>query len=396
VLQNLTTNKMQVFPPNSADIVTKDNWFTSKKNLQGYCHSCELSPCRIIWRGNHKPSPLSYATDSLDLANIFLNKDENVLAYLKRTNTDAFLVLHKGKVMYENYFNGYKSYQPHALNSATKSFVGLIVSLLVDEEILDLNKKASFYISELEGTGLGEGTVQQLLDMQVPVKYMEANTPMGIGRGTPIFIASGSMPKPENYNGPENLYEFMISSKKDISPGTIFKYENGQTETLGWIVKRLTGKNLADLIQEFIWSKLGTEENALMHLDEIGTDIASGGMRATLRDLVRFGHMMCNDGYYNNQQIIPEHVIREIQKGGDPKYLAESNHNYYFSGSSYHNQWWVSHDRYGGFSARGKFDQQIYISSKTDTVIVKLSSYHSHIPEGIDAYQVITEFLGKQ
>ncbi|WP_053593049.1 serine hydrolase domain-containing protein [Lysinibacillus sp. FJAT-14222] len=393
-MQNLT-NKMQAFPPNSADIVTKDNWLTSIKNLQGYCHIGELSPCRIIWRGSQKPSLLSYAKDSLDLENIYVNKDENVLSYLERTNTDAFLVLHKGKVLYENYFNGYKSYQPHALNSATKSFVGLIVSLLADEGLLNLNKRASFYIPELEGTGLGDGTVQQLLDMQVPVKYMEANTPMGIGRGTPIFIASGSIPKPDNYNGPENLYEFMISSKKDIPPGTVFKYENGQTETLGWIIKRLTGKNLAELIQELIWSKLGAEENALMHLDQIGTDIASGGMRATLRDLVRFGDMMCNDGYYNGQQIIPEHIIRGIQKGGDPKFLAGSTHNY-LSGFSYHNQWWVSHDRYGGYSARGKFDQRIHIASKADTVIVKLSSYHSPKSEGIDVYKAIIEYLVKQ
>lgn len=394
-MQSITKNEMKVFPPNPEDIVTKDNWFSSKKNLQAYCHTGELSPSRMIWRGNYKPTPLSYTKDPLDLAKINVTDAESVLAYLERTNTDAFLVMHNGKVLYENYFNGYISYQPHALNSATKSFVGLIVSLLVDEGLLDLNKKASFYIPELEGTGLGEGTVQQLLDMQVPVKYMEADTPMGIGRGTPIFIASGSIPKPDNYNGPENLYEFMISSKEDKLPGTIFKYENGQTETLGWIVKRLTGKNLAELIQEFIWSKLGAEENALMHLDKIGTDIASGGMRATLRDLARFGEMMRNNGYYNGQQIIPEQIIREIQKGGNQKYLAESSHHY-LSGFSYYNKWWVSHDRHGGYSARGKFDQRIYIAPKADTVIVKLSSYHSSNSEGIDAFQAIIEYIVKQ
>ncbi|WP_078412387.1 serine hydrolase domain-containing protein [Priestia abyssalis] len=394
-MQSITKNEMEVFPPNTEDIVTKDNWFISKKNLQKYCHSGELSPIRIIWRGNQKPTSLSYAKDPLDLAKINVNNAESVLTYLERTNTDAFLVMHKGEILYENYFNGYKSYQPHALNSATKSFVGLIVSLLANEGLLDLHQKASFYIPELKGTGLGDGTVQHLLDMQVPVKYMEVDTPMGIGRGTPIFIVSGSMPKPDNYTGPENLYEFMISSEKDKLPGTVFKYENSQTETLGWIVKRLTGKNLAELIQDFIWSKLGVEENALIHLDQIGTDIASGGMRATLRDLARFGEMMRNNGYYNGCQIIPEYIIREIQKGGNRKYLAESAYHY-LSGFSYHNKWWVSHDRYGGYSARGKFDQRIHIAPKADTVIVKLSSYYSPDSEGIDAFQAIIEYLVKQ
>lgn len=295
-MQPITKNEMEVFPPYTEDIIKKDNWFTSQKNLQRYCHSGDLSTSRIIWRGNQNPTQLSYTKDQLDLEKIKDKNAESVLSYLERTNTDAFLVMHQGKVMYENYFNGYKSYQPHAMNSVTKSFVGLIVSLLADEGLLDLNKKASFYIPELEGKGLGEGTVQQLLNMQVPVKYMEADTPLGIGSGTPIFIATGSIPKPDNYNGPENLYEFMLSSKKDKIPGTEFYYENGQTETIGWIVKRLTGKNLEELIQEIIWSKLGAEENALMQLDLIGTDIASGGMRATLRDLVRFGEMMLNNG----------------------------------------------------------------------------------------------------
>jgi len=394
-MQPITKNEMEVFPPYTEDIVKKDNWFTSQKNLQKYCHSGDLSPSRIIWRGNQNPTQLSYTKDQLDLEKIKDKNAESVLSYLERTNTDAFLVMHQGKVMYENYFNGYKSYQPHAINSVTKSFVGLIVSLLADEGLLDLNKKASFYIPELEGKGLGEGTVQQLLDMQVPVKYMEADTPLGIGRGTPIFIATGSIPKPDNYNGPENLYEFMLSSKKDKIPGTEFYYENGQTETIGWIVKRLTGKNLAELIQEIIWSKLGAEENALMQLDLIGTDIASGGMRATLRDLVRFGEMMLNNGYYNNQQIIPEHIIRDIQKGGNQKYLAESPHRF-LSGFSYHNKWWISHDQFGGYSARGKFDQQIFIATKADMVIVKLSSYLSPVSERTNAFQAIIEYLVKR
>ncbi|MFU1996177.1 serine hydrolase domain-containing protein [Priestia megaterium] len=394
-MQPITKNEMKVFPPYKEDIVTKDNWFTSQKNLQRYCHSGDLSPSRIIWRGNQNPTQLSYTKDQLNLEKIKDKNAESVLSYLERTNTDAFLVMYQGKVMYENYFNGYKSYQPHAMNSATKSFVGLIVNLLADEGLLDINKKSSFYIPELDGTGLGDGTVQQLLDMQVPVKYLEADTPLGIGRGTPIFMATGSIPKPDNYDGPENLYDFMTSSKKDKIPGTAFYYENGQTEALGWIVKRLTGKNLAELIQEIIWSKLGTEENALMQLDLIGTDIASGGMRATLRDLARFGEMMLNDGYYNGQQIIPGHIIREIKKGGNRKYLAESNHSH-LSGFSYHNQWWVSHDQFGGYSARGKFDQQIYIAPKADTVILKLSSYQSPISEKANAFQAIIDYLVKQ
>ncbi|MFT9846590.1 serine hydrolase domain-containing protein [Aneurinibacillus sp. REN35] len=393
-MKSVTRDEKKVFPPHMEDLITKDNWFTSQKNVQWYCQNDELGPSRIIWRGNRQATSLLYAEKGLDL-DVFGNEDEeSVLDYLKRTNTDAFLVMHKGKIVYENYFNGYKPYQLHAINSATKSFIGLIIGVLWHEGELDLDKKSSFYIPELEGTGLGDGTIQQLMDMQVPVKYMEIDTPMGIGRGTLIFIAAGAMPKPDNYNGPENLYEVMLSSKKDKPSGASFYYENGQTEVLGWIAKRLTGKNIAELIQDTIWFKLGAEENASMQLDPIGTDVANCGMRATLRDLARFGEMMLNYGYYNDQQIIPERIIREIQKGSNKEYFEASDFGY-LSGFSYHNQWWVNHDPFDGYSAHGRFDQRIYIAPKADTLIVKLSSYLPQKYE-TEVFQTITKYLMQQ
>lgn len=69
-MQSNTKSEMKVFPPNIDDIVTKDNWYTTVKNLQSYCHSSELGPCRIIWRGNQNPTLLSYASNPLDLTKI--------------------------------------------------------------------------------------------------------------------------------------------------------------------------------------------------------------------------------------------------------------------------------------------------------------------------------------
>ncbi|MGE7185073.1 hypothetical protein ACQKKK_14070 [Peribacillus sp. NPDC006672] len=59
------------------------------------------------------------------------------------------------------------------------------------------------------------------------------------------------------------------------------------------------------------------------------------------------------------------------------EYFAASAHGYLL-GFSYHNKWWVSHDQFGGYSAHGRFDQRMYIATKADTVIVKLSSHLPH------------------
>ncbi|WP_077595964.1 serine hydrolase domain-containing protein [Oceanobacillus kimchii] len=382
-------NKVETFPPKK--IITKDNWLHSEENLRAYTHRSDFGATRTIWRGQQQPTLLTYDNHYLDLTNIMTEQGNLVSDYLEETNTDAFIITRKGKIVYEDYFNGYLYYEPHALNSASKSFVGVLVALMVHEGLLDLNKKSAYYLPELEGTGLGNGTIQQLLDMQVPVTFPPVETPFGFGRGTPILIATGSILKPKGYKGPENIYEFILANQSAGTPGTVFKYENAQTETLAWIMKRVTGKNLAQLIQEMIWMKVGAEENALIHIDPIGTDVASGGMRATLRDLARFGEMMLHRGYYNKQQIIPEVLFRDTLRGSNREMLAKSA-DHYVKEYSYHNHWWIANNDYAAYAARGKFNQEIYIAPNAEVVIVKLSTY-IHPTVGEPYYDAIIRHL---
>src|SRR5699024_9951598 len=342
------------------------------------------------------PTSLQYNNEQINLTEIKDKNGESVNSFLKRNDVDAYLIIHKNKVIYENYFNNYKSYEPHAVNSVTKSFVGLVTTILADKGELDLNQKAEYYIPELKNTGLGNGTIQELLHMQVPVKYKwEQLTPgIDIGHGTPIFYATDSLPKPRDYNGPENLYEFMLSSTVDVEPGTKLFYENGQTETIGWVLKCVTGENLSSLIQEIIWSKIGAEENALMLLDPIGTEIANCGMRATLRDLAKFGQMMLQNGHYNGKQIVPEHLIEDIKQGGNQDFFAK-RYGDLRKGFSYFNKWWVSHDQFDTYSARGRFGQQVIVSPKTDTVIVQLASHRPRLTSEPPFTNEVLKYLSK-
>lgn len=364
-------NRKESFPPKK--VITKDNWLESEENLRAYTQRSEFGPTRTIWRGDKQATSLCYEDYPLDLSTIKTEQGTSISDYLEQTKTDAFMIMKKGKVLYEDYFNGYQHYEPHALNSATKSFVGLLVEIIAFDGLLDLNQKASYYLPELEGAGLGNGTIQQLLNMQVPITFTPVETPYGFGRGTPILIATESMTKPKGYKGPENIYEFIMDSQSAGTPGTEFKYENAQTETLAWIIKRITGKNLAQLLQEFIWQKLGAEENAFIHIDPIGTEIASGGMRATLRDLTRFGEMMLRQGYYNHQQIIPEPLFRNSLEGSNRQMLARSV-DAYLKTYSYCHHWWIANNSYHAYAARGKFNQEIYIAPQAEVVIVKLST----------------------
>src|SRR5262249_58194004 len=128
--------------------------------------------------------------------------------------------------------------------------------------------------------------------------------------------AGGWFPVPPDYKGPRTLYEFLVKLEREGEHSGAFAYKTPNTEVLAWIIKRVSGRSLADLLSEHIWSKLGAEENAYFLVDSVGTESGGGGLAATLPDFARFGEAMRNKGRLHGQQIIPEKVVVDLFPGG--------------------------------------------------------------------------------
>ena len=60
---------------------------------------------------------------------------------IAETWTDAVVVLHEGHIVFEKYFNGMTEETPHLLMSVTKSVVGCIAGILVEQGLLDPDKQ---------------------------------------------------------------------------------------------------------------------------------------------------------------------------------------------------------------------------------------------------------------
>ena len=89
---------------------------------------------------------------------------------------------------------------------------------------------------------------------------------------------------------------FCTTLKKQGEHGEAFAYKTCNTEVLAWLVQRVTGKAMAQLVSERIWQKIGAEEDAFVIVDPTGMAACGGGMNIALRDLARFGEMMRNRG----------------------------------------------------------------------------------------------------
>ncbi|KAI2669652.1 serine hydrolase [Pseudomonas sp. TNT3] len=317
---------------------------------------------------------------------------------LAATYTDGIVVMHRGKMVYERYFGVLKPDGQHAAMSVTKSVVGTLGAMLVAEGQIDPNKRVAEYVPELASSAFGNATVRQVLDMTTGLKYSEdyadpnAEVWAHANAGSPL-------PKPKDYSGPRSYYEFLQTVKPQGEHGEAFAYKTINTDVLGWVIARVTGRNVAQLMSERIWSRLGAEQDAYFTVDSIGTPFAGGGLNTGLRDLARFGEMLRNDGRFNGQQIVPKAVVEDIRRGADKQAFAKAGYDL-LKGWSYRSMWWVTDKEGGAFMARGVYGQRIYVDPKDELVIVRYASHpvaanSANDPVTLPAFEALARHLSK-
>jgi CubicO group peptidase (beta-lactamase class C family) len=365
-----------------------------------FSNSRQLGPTTNVSRGLSAPAALLRALRE-DLDGVMftpLGKTEPMswAQAFDANYTDGIVVLHRGRIVYERYGGVFKADGQHIAMSVTKSFFGTIGAILVAEGRLDENAKVGTIVPELKESAFGDATVRQLLDMRTGLKYSENYADPNAEIWNHVR-AGGVLPRPANYTGPQSFYEFLQTVKKEGEHGGPFAYKTVNTDALGWVIRRVTGKSIGQNLSERIWSRLGMEQDAYFSVDSVGNEFAGGGLNAGLRDLARFGEMMRNDGRYGGDQIVPKAVVDDIRSGGDRAAFPSASYPT-LPGWSYRDMWWVSNNPHGVYAARGIHGQTIYVDPKAEMVIARVASFPMaanafNDPTSLPAYSALAQYL---
>ncbi|MGB6009089.1 serine hydrolase domain-containing protein [Castellaniella sp.] len=362
----------------------------------------QLMPTINVSRGLGAPVALPRAAqagiDAVRFVPIGATRSMTWKDSLAANYTDGIIVLHRGRIVYERYFGVFKDDGQHAAMSVTKSVIGTLGAMLVAEGRLDAAKPIAYYVPELARSAFGDATVRQVLDMTTGLDYSEDYSDPD-AEVWAHALAGSPLPKPAGYAGPRSYYEFLQTVRPRGRHGDGFGYKTVNTDVLGWVMARVTGRNVAELLSERIWSRLGAEQDAYMTVDSIGTPFAGGGLNTGLRDLARFGEMMRNEGRFNGQQIVPRAVVDDIRRGGDRQAFARGGYPL-LQGWSYRDMWWVTHNDSGAFMARGVHGQRIYINPGAEVVIVRYASNPvagnaANDPVTIPAFEAVSRYLSR-
>ena len=394
---------MEGFPPAPDKLIMQpdSNFFSFPKLRWTVCHFRELLPTEQVSRGIGAPEPLEYdldemAIDALTFRPMGSRETMTWKESLAANYTDGMLIIHKGKIVYERYFGCLDEKGKHGVMSMTKSMTGLLAEILVVEGRLDDTQLVRSIIPELADSAFGNATVRQVMDMTTGLAFSEDYS----DPNADIWIysrAASPLPKPAGYSGPGGYFEYLQTVRPEGSHGEAFHYKTINTDALGWIISRVSGMELTELLSDRIWSQMGAEQDAYVTVDGKGTPFAGGGMSAGLRDLGRIGLLMLNEGEINGRRLFPSEVVAGIRQGGSKEAFEKAGYKALKDGS-YRGMWWLFHNKHGAFAARGVHGQTIYVDPVADMVLVRLASFPTAKNAAIDptslpAYQAVAEYL---
>ena len=296
----------------------------------------------------------------------FEGEQLNLIEGLDHFHTDGLIILHDGKMLFEKYWNGNTKDSKHIAFSVSKSYLSALFGIAIEEGLIkSIDDSVSIYLDDFEGTGYEDVKIKNLLQMSSGIEFNEdyADPNSDINRFARA-TAKGS-----------SFRDFAKTLKNGKKQGTYNHYVSLDTQVLGMILESVTDMPLREYLYKRIWSKIGTESDAYYIADKTGTDMALGGLNATLRDFSKFGQLYLNEGSWDGEQIVPKSWVLKSHTPDAPHLMPNAG-DLSSSEWGYGYQWWIPGDPLTDYTAHGIFNQFIYVDPVSNVVIAKTSSNH--------------------
>jgi len=153
--------------------------------------------------------------------------------------------------------------------------------------------------------------------------------------------------------------EFMTGHPRVAAPGTVFRYNTGETDLLGILLKNATHQDLSTYLSQKVWSQFAMEADAFWVVTTDGLEVAACCLSATLRDFGRFGIFAMRGGTLaDGTRIVPDDWLQRSITASP----ASADYGYL---------WWLFPTN--NFAAIGVFGQSIHLFPQDELVVVMQS-----------------------
>ena len=257
--------------------------------------------------------------DLLDLT--FTNMDGTTNPPLREylvgpRQVQGMMMAHKGKVVFEIY-PGMNPTDYHVWMSASKTTVGLLISMLANEGKIDLDKPVPTYVPELVGTVWDGITVKNAMNMAVALDTEETFENLV----NPKSWIAGFFTATFSGSGDPGEWRKLLKSAQPLpkeKPGDLFRYSSSTTQVLVLITEQVAKMSWEQYWNERVWSKIGPRNPFVIGLTPDGTPIAAGMNFTTCEDMLRYAMLYTPSwNIVAEEKVISDELLKQIQTLGD-------------------------------------------------------------------------------
>lgn len=315
----------------------------------------KIYPSIVVEAGNH----VYELTKSENYITPKWSDKTTLESYIRDNRIGGVIVVQNDEIKLEAYGEGTDQSSLWTSFSVAKSISSMLVGVALKQgDINSMDDKLGEYIPELVGYDYGDVTVRQLLTMTSGIDwnedYEDANSDVA------------QMYQKECVGDEAHILTYMKELKQIHTPGEHWNYSTGETDLVGILIQKASGKSLAEYLSEHVWKPFGMQQCAFWLADECSNlNIGGSGLSASLRDFARLGLVMLQNGNINGQSIFADEWLNDATS---LLYQIDAD-----EGGGYGYLWWKNTD--GSYIAQGIFGQMIYINPEKSLVIAQSAAW---------------------
>lgn len=231
----------------------------------------------------------------------------------------SVLIVKNGRLVFEEYLNGWDPLRLHRLQSVSKSFTSTLVGMAIEQGLIEslgdpLYEYLPEYFDLFDDSKKGI-LIEHLLTMTAGFEWNELETYYENPDACDSHAAEAS----------GDYIRYVLEKQIANEPGSTWYYNSGFPNILGYIIEQRSETTLLDFSWADLFEPLGIRRAYWQPITGEDRPSCAGGLRLTSRDMARYGQLYLNGGSWNGDQILPSYWIeqstrRQIDTGLDSGY----------------------------------------------------------------------------
>ncbi len=205
--------------------------------------------------------------------------------------TQALIVSHNGKILLEEYGEGYNKTDFVTSQSIAKAFYAVLFGVAIEKGLLnELDEPIKNYLPVWKDDERGKITIRNLLEMKSGLYRSES-------WNEEMFLSSNNL-------------DFALNVELVNKPGDLFEYNNVNTALLGPVIEQIFNASPHEVLKKEILEPLEITDYGLWK-DHALNDVTFHGIDMAPMDFIKFGQLYAQNGMWNGQQIINKQFLEE-------------------------------------------------------------------------------------